>query len=183
MSFAITHVGSALTLISTRRKDQQNDLIPITVRSDRTSPDEFIRRLYYRKVELEYTAREAINSMKFEPTFGVWGNLIILKGRMFRDEERMLPIIRMTATELGFGPLNLENACLVQDRFSHRNNLEAMGLTSIMLMHNPLSDFERNKLQLCVMHSDDATAIRALPANDSLRWHIGLDYVFEVIQP
>ena len=80
---------------------------------------------------------------QIEPTNGVTTEVAILKGSFFDDEHRLMANVRAEATKRGYTKPHPEVACLIRAKFTYQEIL-AMGLLEITVMHEPLDDADHD---------------------------------------
>ena len=91
--------------------------------------------------DLGSEAEFILHSNSFRPTTGVTYKIAVLPGTFWKDEERITSNIRAKADSLSFKQgqeVNPEIACLIWRMFSNEE-IEEMGLTWIITLHDPIS--------------------------------------------
>ena len=122
---------------------EQDGLVRFSVTSDGTTGPEWIKRPKKNFRVGDY-AKQLLKSSDFRPTNGVTTEVVVLKGQLFSDEDRVALKIRAYAETLTFEGRRLvkpnpEIACLIREKFSDKD-LEVMGLAWIVAMHEPIKD-------------------------------------------
>ena len=131
----------------TRLWREQNGIIYFSVTSDGTTGEEWIKRLDRKGFRVGSYAKSVLRSKDFKPTSGVTTEIAVLKGTLFEDHNRITKTIRSEAEKLKLGKPNAEVACLIREIFSDEE-IEAMGLTWIVAMHEPIEDSDGYPLLL-----------------------------------
>lgn len=124
---------------STLRWREQDGVIYFSVTSDGTTGPQWIKRLKKKGFQTSDWARQVLNSPDFVPTSGVTTEVTVLKGMLFEDADRITKNICAEASRRNLTKPNPEVACLVREAFSDEE-LEAMGLSWIVVMHEPIID-------------------------------------------
>lgn len=130
------------TADSKRSWRQEADTVYFSVTSDGTTGEGWISRLEKQGFPVGVFAEQVLRSSDFKPTTGVTTNIAVLKGLLFEDGKRINVKVRKEAEKRELVAPNAEIACLVREKFSDEE-IEAMGLASIMVMHEPIRDFNR----------------------------------------
>jgi hypothetical protein len=120
-------------------KDQEGVISLGTVTSDGTTGPQWIKRLEKKGFRVSDWARDVLNSKDFNPTSGVTTEIVVLKGILWIDNDRVTKNIRAEAEKRGLEKPNAEVACLIREKFSDEE-IEAMGLWWIVAMHEPIKD-------------------------------------------
>jgi hypothetical protein len=131
--------GELVVSEPTRSWREQDGIIYFTVISDGKTGPEWIAYLEGKGFQLSKYAKSLLNSPDFKPTKGVVIEVGVLKGMLFNDSERTTKNIRFDAEARKFIKPNAELACLIRDKFTDED-IEAMGLTWIIAMHDPIKD-------------------------------------------
>src|SRR3989338_2547198 len=118
---------------------EEDGVIYFSVISDSTTGEDWINRLESKGFcEGDY-AKQVLSSQDFKPTSGVTTEVAVLKGMLFKDNDRATREIRAEADKRKLEKPNAEVACLIREKFTDRE-LEAMGLWWIVVMHEPIND-------------------------------------------
>ncbi|MFA6300840.1 MAG: hypothetical protein WC609_00650 [Candidatus Paceibacterota bacterium] len=117
----------------------ENGVIYLSVTSDGTTGPEWTKRLEKKGYRLGDYAKQILCSKDFKPTKDVTTKIAILKGTLFSDEDRITEKIRTEAAKRNLTKPNAEVACLIRENFSDEE-LEAMGLIWVVIMHEPIKD-------------------------------------------
>lgn len=122
---------------------EQDSIIYLDVISDGTTGPGWIKRLEKRGCRLSCNVKSMLLSTKFKPTKDVMTKITILKGNLFNDDNYTVFGLNDLAIKHNLSKPNAEVACLIRENFSNED-LEAMGLIWIAIMHEPVNDFEGN---------------------------------------
>lgn len=123
---------------------EENGVLYFSVTSDGATGEEWISRLEGKGFRVKDSAKSILRSSNFQPTSGKTTEVVVLKGMLFSDNERITKNIRAKAKSGEFTGRNLsdpnaELACLIREKFSDEE-IEAMGLWAIVAMHEPIQD-------------------------------------------
>lgn len=118
---------------------EENGIIYFSVTSDGTNGKQWIARLRNKGVDMGSGAKNALRSKSFKPTSGVTYEIVVLTGRLFSNNKRIIKNIREEANNRKLSTPNTEVVCLIREKFSDKE-LEAMGLFWIIVMHEPIKD-------------------------------------------
>ncbi|MFA7050018.1 MAG: hypothetical protein WC164_02835 [Patescibacteria group bacterium] len=122
-----------------RKWREQDGAIYLSVTSDGTTGPEWIARLEKKDFRVGDYAKSVLCSKDFKPTSGVTTEIVILKGMLFEDSNRVTNKIRIEAENRKLTKPNAEIACLIRENFSDKD-IEAMGLYWIVAMYEPIKD-------------------------------------------
>lgn len=135
-----------LQQVQTSKKwHEQDDIIYLSVTSDGTTGSQWIERLENKGFRLTEYDKRVLCLSDFEPTNGVTHEVAILKNVLFEDDDLIMKKIRAEADKRKLIAPNAEVACLIRDGFSDEE-IEAMGLTWIFIMHDPIGDYGSGNL-------------------------------------
>jgi hypothetical protein len=166
---------------------EENSVIRFSVTSDGTTGPEWITRLEKGGFRLSRWSKDVLNSSDFCPTNGMTTEIAILKGELFSDDERITKNIRKQAYAEVFTPgqklsdPNPEAACLIREKFSDQE-LEEMGLWTIIVMHEPIKDSDGDPSLLRANRGDDGGWLDAYYDEPGLRWGRGSGFAFSASQ-
>lgn len=144
-------------------------IIYFSVTSDGTTGEGWITRLESRGFRVGEYAKQLLRSADFKPTTGVTTDIAALKGTLFEDDDRITKKIRTLARGLKFEAPNAEVACLIRDKFSDEE-IEAMGLTWIITMHEPIEDSDGYPGLLGAGRDGSGRWLRAYSGRPDDRW-------------
>ena len=122
-----------------RQWREKEGVIYFTVTSDGTTSPDWGKRLEKKGFRLSKCAKDVLCSPDFKPTNGVTYQIVVLKGTLFTDSDRITRKIRAEADRRKLEKPNAEVACLIREIFSDEE-LEAMGLWWIVVFHEPIED-------------------------------------------
>ena len=115
----------------------------------------------------------------FQPTKkGTKIKIAILRGKLFKNDDRLTANVHVMADKLKLGKLNADIACLIRSMFTDKE-IEAMGLDSIVFMHNSISGgFFITTTGVCRDHSWFGAC------HDSIdnKWSEGVGFALEASQ-
>ena len=117
---------------------EQDGVIYFSVTSNSTTGKQWIKRLESKGFRLSYHAKRLLRSPDFKPTDGITTEVAVLKGMLFKDNDRITKKIRVEADRRGLTKPNAEVACLIRERLSDEE-LKAMGFWWIIAMHEPIN--------------------------------------------
>ena len=123
----------------TRNWREQDGVIYLSVTSDGTTGSEWIKRLKKKGFRLSDCAKSVLRSPDFKPTSGVKTDVAVLTGTLFADNDRITWKICAEAEERTLSKPNAELACLIREQITNEE-IEQMGLLSIIVMHEPIND-------------------------------------------
>lgn len=152
---------------SWRKEDGVIHLSPVI--SDGTTGSEWIERLGKKGFRVSRLAEDVLRSSDFEPTSGVKYKIEVLCGNLFENNGRTTENIRVEANHRSLSNLNTEAACLIQEKLSDEE-LDAMGLDSIVVMHEPINDPDGASYLLSVRRGDDSSWLDAYYGLLGCKW-------------
>lgn len=127
-----------ITVSETKRAWREQDgVIYFSVTSDGTIGEEWIKRLKSKGFYITETAKRMLRSPHFSPTNGVTIEVAILKGTIFKDDDRIMGNVYAEAKKRKLMTPNVEVACLIREKFMGEE-IEAMGLSWIVVVHEPI---------------------------------------------
>jgi hypothetical protein len=118
---------------------EENGVIRLSVTSDGTTGPQWIERLESLGLRASDSAKQVLNSKDFVPTSGITSEIVILKGMLWNDQDRVTSTIRTEGGKRGLVKSNAEVACLIRANVTDKE-IEAMGLWWIVVMHEPIKD-------------------------------------------
>jgi len=149
--------------------------------TDGTTGPQWIERLEARGFRLSKWAKDVLNSKDFKPTSGVIYNIAVLKGTLWSDNKRITKNIRAEANNRKLTKANAEVACMIREKFT-KEDIEAMGLSWIITMHEPIKDSDGDPSLLRVSRGDDDPWLSTSYDNPAYRWNRGYGFAFVVSQ-
>ena len=163
----------------TRSWREENGVIYFSVVSDGTSGKDWIKRLKGKGFRVGYYAKQVLRSPSFVPTSGVTTEVAVLKGVLFKDNDRMTPKIRAKADKRKLLKPNAELACLIREKFTDEE-IEAMRLMEIVAMHEPINDSGGNPSLLGADRDDDDRLLEARSYRNDDWWVRDIGFAFAV---
>jgi len=160
---------------------EQDGVIYLSVTSDGTTGPEWIKRLEKKSFRLSDYAKGIFRSSGFKPTKGVKYEIVILKGLLFEDNDRITKNIRAEADKRKLDKPNAEVTCLIRENFSDKD-IEAMGLTWIVTMHEPIKDSDGALGLLDTDCGADGSGLDACYDSPGIRWDRERGFAFAVSQ-
>lgn len=165
----------------TRNWRKQDGVIYLTLISNGMTGEEWIEHLEKLGFRLSDYAKSVLRSPKFKPTKGVKYEIAILKGTLFEDNDRITKKIRVEADKRKLITPNAEVACLIRENFSDEE-IEAMGLTWIVAMHEPINDSDGDPGLLRANRGDGGCWLGACYDSPDRRWRREGGFAFVVSQ-
>jgi hypothetical protein len=138
--FALVNSGEWVVTEPVRPWREENGIIYFTITSDGTTGPEWEKWFVENGYDLWSEVSFILKSPAFIPTpTGTTTTIAVLKGALFEDRDRITKKIRVEADTKKFIKLNIEAACLIRRNFSD-DEIKAMGLWGIVIMHEPTND-------------------------------------------
>lgn len=173
--------GELLVSELTHSWREEDGIIYLSVTSDGTTGEAWIKRLEDKGFRLSNYAKSVLRSPDFKPTSEVTTEIVILKGMLFADNDRITKNIRVEADKRKLEKPNAEVACLIREMFTDKE-IEAMGLTWIVVMHEPIKDSGGVPRLLDVDRLGDGRWLNAYSAHPDSRWNHVFGFAFAVSQ-
>ena len=120
----------------------------------------WIKYLEKRGHKIGDQAKSMLMHPGFIPTTGIKTKIAVLRGSMFKDDERITMNILTEINRRRLIMPNPEVACLIRDKFSDEDIL-ATGLCGMVVMHNPLKDSSGKTGRLGAYHDENASWLSA----------------------
>jgi hypothetical protein len=165
----------------TRSWTEQDGVIRFSVTSDGTTGEEWIKRLEGKDFRVSHYAKQALRSQEFKPTSGVTTEIALLMGMFFSGNARKTEDVRAEACRRKLTKLNAEATCLIREKFTDEE-LEAMGLWWIIVMHEPIKDSGGSPSLLCAGRSGNGRWLDACDDHPDDRWFCVRGFAFAVSQ-
>lgn len=127
---------------------EEDGVIYFSVTSDGTTGEDWIKRLSRNSFWIGDFAKQVLRSPDFRPTSGVTTEVAVLKGMLFEDNDRITKKICVEADKRKLSKPNVELVCLIREKFTDEE-IEAMGLWRIVVMHEPINDSRGSLALLC----------------------------------
>ena len=165
----------------TRSWHEEDGVIYFSVTSDGTTGEEWIKRLGSKCFRVRDCAKDMLFSRDFKPTSGVTTKVVVLKGMLFKDDDRIMKKIRAEADKRKLEKPNAELACLICEKFTDEE-IEAMGLIWIVAMHEPINDSGGDPRLLYVHRDGRGSRLNACHCGPGNRWYRDNGFAFAVSQ-
>lgn len=181
---AVRRVNSGEWIFSevTHSWHEQDGVIDLgTVTSDGTTGPKWIKRLKKKGFRVSDWAKNVLESDDFKPTNGVTSHIVVLKGKLWKDSDRITSNIRVEADKRKLEKPNAEIACLIREKFTDKE-IEAMGLYWIVAMHEPIKDSDGDPYLLYAGRDDDGLWLRTAYDFPDRRWDDDHGFAFVVPQ-
>lgn len=154
----------------TRSWREEDGVIYFSVTSDGTTGEGWIRRLRGNGFHVENYAKQILRSLNFRPTSGVTTEVAVLKSVLFEDNDRITDKIRDEASRRNLTTPNAELACLIREKFTNEE-FEAMRLRWIVVMHEPISNFDGDPSLMFAYYNDVGRWLGAYDDVPVSRWN------------
>lgn len=165
-----------------RRWREEDGVIYFTLPpTDGTTGEGWIERIEGKRFRLSGYAKSVLRSADFVPTSGIVHKIAVLKGLLFSDRDRAVKNIRTEAECRKLEKPNAEVACLIRENFSDEE-IEAMRLWCIVVMHDPINDSVGDPLLLGAHRGGGGRWLRAYYDEPDLRWGRGSGFAFALPQ-
>jgi hypothetical protein len=165
----------------TRSWREEDGVIYFSVTSDGTTGEDWIKRLEGNGFRVGDYAKQVLRSPKFKPTNGVTTEVAVLKGMLFKDNDRITKKIRAEADKRKLSKPNAELACLTREKFTDKE-IEAMGLWYIVAMHEPINDSGGDPILLYAHRGGVGRWLNACDGWPGDGWHRDSGFAFAVSQ-
>lgn len=152
-------------------------VVYLSVSSDGTTGPQWIERLKKAGHRVSDRAKQALNSKDFVPTSGVIYEIAILTSVIFGDLDCVTTKICVEAGKRGLARPNVEIACLIRANFTQKD-ITAMGIYSIVVMHEPTKGCGDCPHLLEVLHEPDHLDLHAVPSDPVCGWGGGRGFAF-----
>jgi hypothetical protein len=149
---------------------EKNGLIYFSVTSDGTSGKEWISRLENQDKEIGEHAKNVLLSKDFKPGEPTVYEIVVIKGGLFRNNERTTKNMRAKAEIMKLSTPNAEVACLIREKFSN-SDLRALGLYWIITMHKPINDLGGYPTLLCTECLQNSSRLGAHHDSSKHSWY------------
>ena len=149
---------------------EQDGIIYFSVTSNGMTGKKWIRRLEKKGFRVGNYAKSVLLSSDFKPTSGVTYHIVVLKGKLWKDSDRITSNIRAEAEKRKFEKPNAEVACLIREKFTDAE-IEAMGLWWIVAMHEPIKDSDGGLSLLSASRGGDGQWLGTACSRPGRRWN------------
>ncbi len=170
----------------TRNWREQDGAIYFSVTSNGMTGEQWISRLEATGFQIGDYAKSILRSPSFKPTKGVTTEVAVLKYPLFGDGYLFTEGIRAFAAERqltrsgGLTTPNAEVACLIREALPDEE-IEAMGLVQIVVMHGPVDDSDGTPSLLGVARNDAGRHLDAFLASPGFGWPVTSGFAFLVL--
>ncbi len=151
-----------------------------TVTTDGRSGDAYLADLSKKGFLLNSVARTILSGYKFPEISEVVHRLIFVKGDEFNNDVRITRNIMAHGIRCGFFNPPIETALLLREKFSTKEMLVPLGLTSLVVMHNPVEVSPGNFNLLHIASHGKKELLYAHRYNPDGWWHQDRGFVFMV---
>lgn len=139
---AVRRINFGEWVVYKRSWTERDGMIDLgTFISDGTTGPGWIKRLKKKGRRVSEFDKGVFNSKDFNPTSGVSYHVVVLRGILWNDSDRITNNIRAEAERRNFQKHGPEVACLVREKFTDEE-IKEMGLVWIVDMHEPILDYE-----------------------------------------
>jgi len=153
-------------------------VIYLTVTLDKpTAGDEWIPRTEKKGNRVGDYAKSVLRSKNFKSSAAGTHEIIILKGSLFEENDRITQNIRAKAKEMKLQTPNADIACLIREQFSDKE-IEAMGLWWIVAMHEPIEDSDGDPSLLTASRDGGGRWLDACYGSPDHSWCRGSGFAF-----
>ena len=172
-------------IVSTKgalRWSESDGAVTFSVTSDGTTGEQWIKRFEAKHFRTGPYVQEILLSPDFQPTSGVTTKVVVLKGKSFGNIDRTTETIRFEAARRQFVTPNAEVACLISEYLSS-SDMEEMGLTWIVIMHEPIVDsFEDPYLLIVDLFNGDDPGLEVRDGRLDVHWISQYGFAFAATQ-
>lgn len=159
-----------------REWHEENGVIYFTVTSGGADGKGWVESL--RKKGFRIGGENVFLGSDFKPTNGVVYHVAVFKGDLFDEDTRITKNIREEAEGRRFSDLHSEAAGLIREKFSDED-LEAMGLSGIIVMHKPVKDLSGIPIILAVIREAGGRLLDACLGGPDVRWRKAYGFAFQ----
>ena len=160
---------------------ERDGVIHFSVTSDGTTGEEWIKRLESKYFRVGKYAKDMLFSKNFKPTSGVTTEVVVLKGMLFKDDDRITKKIRVKANKRKLKKPNAEVACLIREAFTDEE-ITAMGLVCVVAMQEPSKDSDGDPSILCADRSNGGRWLNVCCDYPDYNWGRDHGFAFAVSQ-
>ena len=163
-----------------RRWHEKNEAIYSSLPSNGMTGPGWVEHFRKKGTRLCPYAISMLLSREFRPTKGITTyQFAILRATYFEENDRVTWNIRAEASERNFLTPNAELACLIRDCYTD-DDIEAMGLSRIDVMHEPIKDSSGDLSVLGVLCGGNGPWLDRGSCFPSDVWPVGSGFAFEV---
>lgn len=170
-----------LTLSEVVRSYREEDgIIRFSVTSDGTSGAGWIECLEHDGYNVGDYAKQLLLSPDFKPTKGITTEIVVMKGSLFPNNERITRNIRAEASKRKYVTPNPEVASLIRVMFTDKE-IEDMGLWGVVTMHEPIKNSDGDPCLLYAYRDDRGRWLDAYYDDPGRRWYDDDGFAFAVL--
>lgn len=147
----------------------EDGIIRFVVTSRGMTGGEWIKRFEDKGFFIGRHVEHVLCSSDFKPTSGVTTEVAVFKSDFWYDSDLVTSKIRDKVLDLGFSTPDLEVACLICEAFS-QEEIEAMGLWWIIIMHEPVRDSDGALILLNASFDNSGRQLGTRLWQPYLRW-------------
>ncbi len=169
--------------VKNQKWTEKDGVVYFSVTSDGTTGEEWVDRLKREFFCLDSYTESMLCSESFKSTSGITYEIAVLKDELFSDRKRTTKNIQKYAESRKLTTPSAEIGCLIHEKFS-AEDLNAMGLYWIVIMHEPIKTFSGDFCIFSVESDDfyyDSCLIPSLDGPEN-RWHCSNGFAFVVSQ-
>lgn len=166
---------------SAQKWREENNVVYFSVTSRGTTGEGWIERFERKFYRYGECAEHVLRSPHFKSTNGVTTRVAILKNMHVRVGN---PNTKEICTEAGMRKLSTpapELACLIREKFTDRE-IKVMGLTRIVVMHEPINDRYGDPRLLYANRHDGGRRLDAYRSMPAEGWPQGVGFAFAIPQ-
>jgi len=161
---------------------EEDGVIYLTFISNGFTGPEWIEYFESNGFDLNDSTKSALCSDDFKPTEkGTKIEAALLKGMLFKEDDRLTKNICAEADRRGWMKPNAELSCLIRMMFTDKE-IEKMGLWAIVGMHEPIKDSNGVPVLLTAIRSPDGRRLYAFDGPLGYRWACDDGFVFAAPQ-
>lgn len=175
------NAGEVQISITKPKWTERDGVIYFSVISDGTTGKQWIPRLESKGFGVNDCASSGLCSKSFKPTNGINYEVAVLKAELFSDNKRNTKNIRKDAKNRKLTTPSAEIACLIREKFSDKE-LEVMGLSWIVAMHEPIKDLNVVPMLLHVARCENGSWLDMNYSNQDYCFHRSTGFAFVLNQ-
>ena len=167
------------------RRREMDGVIYFSVTTNGTSGSDWGSRLEKKGLRIWEWAKDVLNSPDFKPMkAGITLEIAVIRGTRFIDSDRTTKNVRAEGNRRGWkhgNDISPEIACLIREKFTDEE-LEAMGLWWIVVMHEPINDSDGDPNLLSAFRYDDGRWLDADVDRPGYEWDDDGGFAFVIPQ-
>lgn len=161
--------GDLIVIAQPRNWHEEEDVISFEVTSNGMTMEEWIDAFDVCNFNLTTHAVQLLQGLDFQPTNGVKTEVVVLKGKHFEDSDRTTKNVVLKAEVRNLQKLSIETIFLIRIKFSNKE-LQRMGLTAIIGMHDPVKDTDGHELVFGACRCTQNRHLAAYFGSDDVTW-------------